>query len=162
MAKFKLYFDMDGTLADLYSVENWHEELANESTAPYEQAEPMHNFSALARRLNHLHKAYEVETSIISWNSRSGSDEYHARVEKAKKEWLKKHLPSVQFEDIFILPYGTPKASVIDESTAKLLQLILFDDDMQVGKDWNESGVNCLHCKPEEIFRVLETMKKEW
>jgi len=36
-----IYFDMDGTIADFYSVENWLEDLRMENVAPYILAKPM-------------------------------------------------------------------------------------------------------------------------
>ena len=50
-------FDMDGTIADLYGVENWLDYLLNENTYPYEYAEPLLPLSVLARKLNALQKA---------------------------------------------------------------------------------------------------------
>ena len=49
-------FDMDGTIADLYGVENWLDYLIAEDAFPYETAEPLLRLSALARRLNNLQK----------------------------------------------------------------------------------------------------------
>ena len=47
-------FDMDGTIADLYGVENWLDYLIAEDAFPYETAEPLLRLSALARRLHNL------------------------------------------------------------------------------------------------------------
>ena len=37
----RIYFDMDGTIADLYGVENWLNDLRTERTTPYEIATPL-------------------------------------------------------------------------------------------------------------------------
>ena len=64
-------FDMDGTIADLYGVDNWLEYLINENPYPYEYAEPLLRLSALARKLNALQRnGYDL--AIISWLSKSG------------------------------------------------------------------------------------------
>ena len=47
-----IYFDMDGTIANLYAVENWLEDLQNKNTRPYEQAKVMLKMNVLARLLN--------------------------------------------------------------------------------------------------------------
>ena len=74
----KICFDMDGTIADLYGVENWLEYLIAENVKPYEAAKPLVNMSALARRLNTLQrKGYEI--GVISWTSKNGSAEYNAK-----------------------------------------------------------------------------------
>ena len=49
-------FDMDGTIADLYGVENWLDYLIAENTRPYAIAKPLVNLSALARKLNALQR----------------------------------------------------------------------------------------------------------
>ena len=48
----KIWFDMDGTIANLYAVENWLADLRAERTRPYDMAQPMVNFSLFARLLN--------------------------------------------------------------------------------------------------------------
>ena len=71
-------FDMDGTIADLYGVENWLAMLTAEDTTPYEDALPLLRLSALARRLNNLQRnGYQI--AIISWLSKTGSAEYNER-----------------------------------------------------------------------------------
>lgn len=122
-------FDMDGTIVNLYGVPNWLEMLINEDTTPYEVAKPLVNFSHLARLLNKLlDKGATI--NIISWTSKSGSPEYHAAVAKVKKAYLAKHLPSVKFSNIFIVPYGTPKYEIAKG--------ILFDDEAKNREDWRK------------------------
>ena len=104
----EICFDMDGTIADLYSVNGWLDYLIAEDVTPYAQAKVMLNMSALARHLNRLQrKGYTIK--IISWLSKNGSDDYNARVAETKKAWLEKHLASVQSHDIITVRYSTPK-----------------------------------------------------
>lgn len=124
-------FDLDGTLVDLYGVPNWLEMLINEDTTPYEIAKPLVNFNQLARLLNKL-IASGVEVNIISWTSKGGSPEYNAAVAKVKKEYIAKHLPSVNFSKIMIVPYGTPKYT--------LAKGILFDDEDKNRTDWRKKN----------------------
>ena len=59
-------FDMDGTIADLYGVDGWLDDLINGNTRPYDIAKPLLNMSALARVLNKLQRlGYKI--NIISW-----------------------------------------------------------------------------------------------
>lgn len=128
-----IYLDMDGTIADLYSVENWLPKLRAEDASPYIQAKPLVRLSALARRLNTLQRTgYTI--GIISWGSKHATAEYDKAVEKAKRFWLKKHLKSVEFDEIHIVPYGTPKSEV-----AEIKGGILFDDEYNNRKEW---GIN--------------------
>lgn len=139
-----IYFDMDGTIADLFSVENWLPMLRSFDPTPYEKARVMHNMSYLARLLNVLRQnGYKV--GIISWLSMDSTIEYDNAVTKAKIEWLELHLASVEFDEIHIVPYGTPKeqfSSGID---------ILFDDTVEVRENWSGEAY-----PPEQIFEVLK------
>ena len=126
----KICFDMDGTIADLYGVENWLEYLLEENVKPYKIAKPLVNMSALARRLNNLQrKGYEL--GVISWTSKGGSAEYNTKVESAKRAWLNKHLASVKFDFIAVVPYGYNKAAFADGE-----QDVLFDDEDKNREDW--------------------------
>lgn len=120
-------FDLDGTLANLYGVEGWLDDIINNNARPYEIAKPLVNMSALARVLNRLHKEGYV-INIISWLAKDSNTEYDKAVTKAKIGWLKKHLASVKFDNVYIVPYGTPKQTLANG--------ILFDDEIPNRKNW--------------------------
>ena len=40
-----IYFDLDGTLADFYSVDNWLQKILENDSSPYREARPLQNFS---------------------------------------------------------------------------------------------------------------------
>ena len=141
-----IYLDMDGTIADLYGVENWLEYLVAENTFPYANARPLLNLSALARKLNALQKqGYRL--SVISWTSKSGSKEYNARVTEVKKIWLAEHLPSVHWDEINIVPYGTPK-----ELFCRTPLDILFDDEERNRNGW--TGI------PHDVQNIMEILRE--
>lgn len=126
----RINFDMDGTLNRFYDVENWLAYLEAEDTTPYEIAPPALRLSSLAKRLNNLQRmGYEL--GIISWLSKTGSAEYNELVVQAKMEWLAKHLPSVEWDVIHIVPYGTPKQMFCDSVLD-----ILFDDEAKNRDNW--------------------------
>lgn len=139
-----IYFDMDGTIADLYGVPNWLEDLLHEDVRPYIEARPLVNLQALARILNRLSREGWT-INIISWTSRNGSPEYNKAVTAAKKEWLESHLHSVKFTKIEILPYGTPKELFGNG--------ILFDDEEHNRESWGEGA----HSE-KEIFEILKNL----
>lgn len=141
----QINFDMDGTIADFYGVEGWLDDLMCESTYPYVVARPLVNMSALARHLNRLTRSgYTI--NIISWTSRSGSVEFNERVRQAKFDWLNRHLPSVHFSNIFIIPYGTPKENFGEG--------ILFDDEQGNRDNWCGTAYDVENIL--EILRGLE------
>ena len=129
-----IYFDLDGTIADLYGVEGWLADLEAENVRPYAEAKPLLNLSLLAR---YIHKAQKMGyiVGVISWLSKSGTPEYNKAVTEVKREWLKKHLPSVEWDEIHIVEYGTPK------STCRTCPGILFDDEERNLKEWGAGAV---------------------
>jgi hypothetical protein len=134
-------FDMDGTIADLYGVENWLNDLQNENARPYEIARPLVNMARLARALNRARRNGN-EIAVVSWLARNASNEYNERVAEAKRAWLARHLPSVHWDEIIIVPYGTPKNEIANG--------VLFDDEEPNRMAWGAGAY-----EPNEIFEVL-------
>ena len=139
-------FDMDGTIADLYGVDNWLEYLINENTTPYAEALPLLRLSALARKLNELQRnGYNL--AVISWLSKGGSEAYNEAVTAVKMAWLKKHLPSVNWDRITIVPYGTPKQNFCENPLD-----ILFDDEARNRDTWTGRAY--------DVQNIMEILKE--
>lgn len=137
-------FDLDGTIANLYGVENWLDDLTNFNPRPYIVAKPLINMNVLARMLNKLiKKGYTI--NVISWLSKNTNAEYDEMVTNAKKEWLRTHLKSVKFSNIFIVPYGTPKYTLANG--------ILFDDEIGNRTAWRGIAYDV-----NNIIGVLKTL----
>jgi hypothetical protein len=141
----KICFDMDGTLANLYAVENWLPMLRAYDPTPYAQAEPMLNMSAFARL---LHKAQRLgyEIVIISWLSKTSTTDYDMAVTQAKIEWLQNHLPSVEWNEIHIVAYGTPKHEICGG--------VLFDDEEHNRNMWGQGAY-----EPQDILNFLRGLE---
>lgn len=143
-----IYFDMDGTLADLYNVSGWLDSLHASDPSPYMIARPMLHFSTLARLLNILqHKGYVL--GVISWLAKNADENYNTAVTIAKTAWLKRHLPSVHWNEITIVPYGTPK-----EEVASFPNGILFDDNESIRKAWSGTAYDV-----DNIIEILKGLK---
>ena len=141
-----IYFDMDGTIADLYGVENWLSYLIERNPLPYEIAKPLIRLSVLARKLNKL-QALGWKIGVVSWLSKEDNPDYNKVVTETKKMWLKKHLASVHFDDVKIVSYGTPKSTVVNEIG------ILFDDEERNRIEWNNAGGNAY-----DVNNILEVL----
>lgn len=123
-------FDMDGTIADLYANPNWLPLLRAYDPTPYATAKPLLRLCDLARKLNTLQRnGYRI--AVISWLSKESTAEYDEAVTNAKLEWLAKHLPSVNWDEITIVPYGTPKENYCHNPLD-----ILFDDEERNRNNW--------------------------
>ena len=142
-----IYFDMDGTIANLYGVENWLEYLESADPYPYKAAEPMCDLRQLARTLNKLQKlGYEI--GIVSWLCKNSTPAYDEAVRRAKRRWLAEHLTSVDWDEVHFVKYGTPKQFVVRDREG-----ILFDDEARNRDAWWGEAF-----EPNEIFDVLGTL----
>lgn len=145
-----IYFDMDGTLVDFYGVPGWLDYLIAEDATPYEQAAPRMSFSVLARYLNKLQRM-GWHIGVISWLSKSGSPSFNEKVTQVKLSYLCKHMPSVAWDSIAIIPYGQSKAA-----SAPTLDGILFDDEIHNRHEWFANGGLALD--ENSILEVLKLL----
>jgi len=127
-------FDMDGTIADLYSVENWLPMLRAFDPTPYEIAEPMWNMAELANLL-HQAQAIGIEIRIITWLSKDTNTEYDRAVREAKRNWLTAQ--GFPFDHFHGVQYGATKADSIRRYLAENETAILFDDNAKVRSGWH-------------------------
>ena len=139
------YFDMDGTIADFYSVDGWLDMLRAYDPTPYEIAKPLLRLSTLARLLNTVQKnGYTI--GVVSWLSKEPDPTFDKQVINAKLEWLKVHMPSVEWDEIRIIPHGMPKQKVVDNPFG-----ILFDDEKQNRENWSGTAY--------DVHNIIEILK---
>lgn len=146
-----IYLDLDGTVIDFYGVPNWLECLEAQNSTPYRIAKPLVNLSTLARYLNRL-QARGYNIGIISWLSKSGTDKFNAEVAEVKRDWLAKHLPSVQWDEIHIVPYGVPKSNC-----ATCPNAILFDDEQRNLNEWTANTHNMAY-NADLLMEILRNL----
>ena len=103
-------------------------------------------FHQILLMLHSLQKqGYKI--GVISWLAKNSDTTYDEKVTKAKKEWLKKHLASVMFDEIHIVKYGTPK-----QTFANTENDILFDDEEKNRTSWTG--------KAYDVTEILATLKE--
>ena len=128
----RIYLDMDGTIANLYNVNNWLEDLINSNPRPYKEAKRMVEEEVLERLVK---AGYEL--GIVSWLAKGGNKEYNKEVRRAKRQWLKDNYPNIQFVEIHIVQYGKAKSKVVKEKNG-----ILFDDEERNRREWKGLAVD--------------------
>lgn len=143
----KIWFDMDGTIANLYGVLGWLEAIINSDTRPYTEAKGIGNLALIARYLNKA-QANGHEIGIISWTAKNGTVEYNEAVAEAKKAWLGRHLRSVRWDEIKVVAYGTDKKVATGGG-------ILFDDEEPNRQNWGAGAYT-----PDQIVEVLRGLTK--
>ena len=129
-----LVFDMDGTIADLYGVEGWLDDLAEESTRPYDVAEPLYKMDNLNVLITLL-KGIGWHIVVTSWVAKNATKEYANAIRNSKIAWLDKMC--FPYDEVHIVKYGATKA----DSTRKRGGIqILVDDNEKVRNGWHLGG----------------------
>ena len=144
-----VYFDMDGTIADLYGYNNWLSLLRAESTIPYEMCGVLVDLEEMREVLDEFIAA-GVTVGVISWGAMGGSREYCKRTRKAKKDWCDYYFPNV-FSEFHVVKYGTPKHYVRKEKDS-----ILVDDNADVRNAWKGETVDATNAK--EMIAALRKL----
>jgi hypothetical protein len=148
-----IYFDMDGTVAELYKVADWLPKLRSEDASPYAEAEPKVNLQELAETLEAL-KSLGYTIGVITWLGMRASKQYKQATRQAKAEWLKK-IPFT-FDEIHMVQYGTPKHKI-----AKIKNSVLVDDNKDVREAWEKSGGATINAEPENWLAELKGLVKD-
>ena len=126
----KIYFDMDGTVADLYGREGWHMALRTEQAGLFKNLEPLHDMDELKVICEELiTNGWEI--GIITWLPIGATKEYQEICTAEKIEWANRYMPYVT--EIFAQVYGTPKHTA-PERKAKIQ--VLVDDNDEVREIW--------------------------
>lgn len=129
-----IYFDLDGTLADLYNCPDWLEKLRAEDAQPYKDCEPLVDPVSFNALLGHLQEQ-NYTLGVISWGSKGGSTAYTREVKQAKREWVDEYFPVLRGCEFHVVKYGTPK-----HVTANSKDSILVDDNKSVRDKWRNGA----------------------
>lgn len=123
-----LFFDMDGTIADLYNVQDWESKLRNNDFSVYADAKPLVDLTELRDIIRTL-KQVNITVGIISWSSKTATKKDNLRIKKIKSDWLKHY--QLSFDEVHVIKYGTPK-----KKASKAKNAVLVDDNAQVRQQW--------------------------
>lgn len=143
-----IYFDMDGTLADLYSVNNWCYKITHDDASPYKQAKPLVNVAQL-RKIIQSFKALGITVGVISWGAKGASTQFTREVKKHKKEWCISL--GLEFEEFHVVKYGTPKHRV-----AKIKNSVLVDDSQEIREKWKGETIDA--SQPRYLLPILRDL----
>lgn len=149
----KIYFDLDGTVFNLYGRKNWLEMLRNEQPGAYTDAGlenggflPEINIAEFYEICQDLIMDFGVEFGVITWLSMTATEEFEEITTKEKLQWCRKYLPFVK--DFNAQSYGVPKQKAIKK---KCKTMFLIDDNLEVCKTWETPKT-----------RMYENVTKDW
>ena len=129
-----LCFDMDGTIADLYAVNDWLEQLRAYNPNPYRVAEPMWDMVELTNAIQAIQEI-GIKIVIITWASKDSTREYDMAVRQAKLDWLEEM--GFPYDFFHCVKYGTTKANTIRKYMEIEETAILIDDNEKVRNGWS-------------------------
>lgn len=128
-----IWLDMDGTIANLYGVNGWLEDLIACNTRPYAEAEMLYNMDDILTILAKLKIKKGYKIGVISWGSKESNIDYDKAVTKVKKAWLKKYNFDLFLDKVIVTPYGVRKA----DTCRPFGYGILVDDEVQNRSAWD-------------------------
>jgi hypothetical protein len=140
-----IYFDMDGTIADLYNYPDWLRLLQEENVEPYENAADLVDMRELNEVLNAL-VAIGYTIGVISWGAMNCSNAYTRATKKAKVAWCEARLDCIT--EYHVVKYGTPKHKV-----RKIQDSILVDDNAEVREAWQGATIDASN--PAQMLKAL-------
>ena len=124
-----IYFDMDGTLSNLYGVKDWLPRIRKFDASVYKEAEALIDISELESLLIDI-QSMGIEIGIISALAKVSNDAFDKKVMNNKMEWLNTHFKNVRWDKIIIIPYDVPKEQFGTNGD------IIFDDSKSVRENW--------------------------
>ena len=126
-----LVFDMDGTIADLYGVEGWLDDLHARNVRPYAEARPLVDMAELRNILLQL-QDFGWHVVVTSWLAKDSTKAYDNAVRIVKHDWLDTF--DFPYNELHFVKYGTTKANCTRKYGGRQ---VLFDDNEKVRNGWH-------------------------
>lgn len=150
----KIYFDMDGTVYDLYGMENWLEMLRNEEKGAFTLGKSLVDMDKLKRVcIELIGIGYQI--GIITWLPMGANLEYCEVCTEEKRNWAEKNMPYIS--EFYALEYGTPKQYAPARRAAEMW---LVDDNKEVREMWITEKQRKAIDANDDIIKALERILK--
>lgn len=130
MKKIKVYLDLDGTIASLYTEKDWLNRLHNEEAGLFLNLKPIINQETLLEKFPK--EKYEIV--VLSMTPKDASLEYCEKVKTEKDLWLSEHFPSLTKR--IYKKYGHNK------NLKNSANAILIDDNEIIRNNWRGIALN--------------------
>lgn len=148
----KIYFDMDGTVADLYGEKNWLDNLRNEREGSFINLRPLVDMNELAMVCHQLmNLGYSF--GVITWLPMGASYEFERVCEEEKRAWVEEFMPWVS--EFYTQSYGVPKQYAPSKRAA---EMILVDDNAEVRAMWNTEVQRSSIDATQDIIKELKKL----
>lgn len=135
-----IWFDMDGTIAELYKVEGWLVSLREGDWNVYAECEPRTHAERIRSAVEAL-VAHGWQVGVITWASKGidwGKD--LDAIRDVKFNWLCENFPEIADGRFACIPYGYSKAQFLEEMGDNYSLAYLVDDNREVRAEWRSHG----------------------
>lgn len=144
-----IFFDLDGTIAELYKVEGWLPKLRNNDWSVYSECAPRHNYQRINAAIEAL-IANGWQVGVITWASKGiGWNKELQEIAGIKFNWLCKFFPALAGGNFACIPYGYSKADYLEEMGDAYKVAYLVDDNKEVRQEWRSHS--CEYVKYKTI-----------
>ena len=148
-----IWFDMDGTIAELYKVPGWLEMLRSNDWSVYDKCLPRAHFDRINNAIEALiENGWQV--GVITWASKGiGWNDGCAEIGDVKFNWLCRYFPALADGKFACIPYGESKAQFLLEMGDAGEVNYLVDDNKEVREDWRA------HSCPGCVFKTINATR---
>lgn len=132
-----VYFDMDGTIADLYGVTNCFKRLDALDASVYSEAKPIDKYINMLKEFKHM--GYKV--IILTCLGMVSDPKFDKETIHNKGVWLDKYIGKEYIDERIYIPNTKHKESYINIFGKG----ILVDDDARVLRNWNFDRIQAIN-----------------
>lgn len=152
----KIYFDMDGTVYDLYGIENWLQKIRNEEENVFTLGCALVDMIELKEVcLKLIERGFQI--GVITWLPMGASQEYMAICTKEKYYWIRNNMPYVS--EFYAQEYGTPKQYA---PAKRASEMWLIDDNKEVREMWETEKQRKAIDANENIIEALKQILRRF
>lgn len=149
----KIYFDLDGTVYDLYNIDDWLKKLTTEQDGVFTEGDFLVDYVDFMECIHQL-QDYGYIFGVITWLPMQATPEYEEICRQEKIMWINEYLPFVS--EINICSYGIPKQNCIQKRSQTM---ILIDDNAEVCKMWN-TAIQRKSININEEYTVIDALNE--
>lgn len=130
-----VYFDMDGTIANLYAVTNVFERLDGLDATVYSEALPINKYIDMLKEFKYM--GYKVV--ILSCLGMISEEKFDKDTISNKNKWLDMYVGKEFIDDRIFIEYTKHKENYVKEGG------ILVDDDDKVLMNWKWDRIKAIN-----------------
>ena len=133
--KSHIIFDLDGTLYNLYGIDNWLKKVESGDPSVFTEGETLVNTEALNKKIE-VFKKMGCTFSVVTWLPMGATDKYKKECYSRKMNWCRENLPTIS--EVNIIDYGIGKHLYRKKDKFNYL----IDDNLEINDKFNKIN-NC-------------------